>query len=40
LRDSDASADQRIAAALHVALACKRPSGCFCIPMPMSSVGG
>ena len=40
LRDPDASADERIAAALHVALACKRPSGCFCIPMPMSSVGG
>jgi hypothetical protein len=40
LRDPDASADERIAAALHVALGCKRPSGCFCIPMPMSSVGG
>jgi cyclic pyranopterin phosphate synthase len=40
LRDPDASADERIAAALHVALACKRPSGCFRIPMPMSSVGG
>jgi cyclic pyranopterin phosphate synthase len=40
LRDPDASADERIAAALHVALACKRPSGPFCIPMPMSSVGG
>jgi hypothetical protein len=40
LRDLDTSADERIAAALHVALACKRPSGPFCIPTPMSSVGG
>jgi cyclic pyranopterin phosphate synthase len=40
LRDPDASADERIAAAFHVALGCKRPFGPFSIPMPMSSVGG
>ena len=40
LRDPAASADERLAAALRVALACKRPSGPFSIPMPMSSVGG
>jgi GTP 3',8-cyclase len=40
LRDPDPSADARIAAALHVALGCKREAGPFSIPMPMSSVGG
>jgi cyclic pyranopterin phosphate synthase len=40
LRDPEPSADERLAAAIHVALGCKRGAGPFSIPMPMSSVGG
>ena len=40
LRETGAGADQRIAAALNVALGCKRGVGPFAVAMPMSSVGG
>ena len=40
LRATDEHADERIAAALHVALGCKRGVGPFAVAMPMSSLGG
>jgi cyclic pyranopterin phosphate synthase len=40
LRATDAGGDERIAAALHVALGRKRGAGAFAVAMPMSSVGG
>jgi GTP 3',8-cyclase len=40
LRATGAGADERIAAALYVALGCKRGTGPFAVAMPMSSVGG
>jgi cyclic pyranopterin phosphate synthase len=40
LRATDEHADERIAAALHVALGCKRGAGPFAVAMPMSSLGG
>ncbi|MGB8295776.1 MAG: GTP 3',8-cyclase MoaA [Polyangia bacterium] len=40
LRATDEGADERIAAAMRVALGCKRASGPFAVTMPMSSVGG
>jgi cyclic pyranopterin phosphate synthase len=40
LRSDDAGADDRIAAAMHTALGCKRGAGPFAVAMPMSSVGG
>jgi cyclic pyranopterin phosphate synthase len=40
LRSDDAGADDRIVAAMHAALACKRGAGPFAVAMPMSSVGG
>jgi len=40
LRATDVGADERIAAALHVALGCKREVGPIALAMPMSRVGG
>jgi len=37
---ADGDTDARIAAAMHVALGCKRGVGTFAVAMPMSSVGG
>ncbi len=40
LRAQEAGSDERIAAALHVALGCKRGAGPFAVAMPMSRIGG
>jgi cyclic pyranopterin phosphate synthase len=40
LRASSPDADERIAAAMAVALGCKRGSGAFAVALPMSRVGG
>jgi cyclic pyranopterin phosphate synthase len=40
LRAADPASDERIAAALSVALGCKRGEGTFAVAVPMSQVGG